>query len=319
MTTMAATTLWWLLALSYPLWVALGLVGWLGEPHIGVETAPAPDGQMVITRMHPGGAAWRSGAQLGDVLLEIDGVRANERSWNVSGDAGAEFLILKTDGTLISDSVKSYERSTGPTVVSLVLVSLAFAGTGSVIFLRSARSPEILTVSILFLVAATAFAVAPASAQAHPWAIYVAVISNVWSAALFFVYFSLLGDEREGGRSFAGFLRWGMLAWAASLTVLFSLSIAALPGLYEPVRWLAFAELGLGLLGGVSYLVLSYVGSDSPVMRERLKTMVFGISAAVAPFVILSVAPTLVGLSPLSGRNSRSWQRSSSPCPSHTP
>ena len=98
----AATLAWWLLALLYPVWVALAILAWLGEPRIAIDAVPAADGRMVITRIHPTGAVWRSGAQLGDVLLEIDGVARNERTWRLVRDSGTEFRIRATsDGHVI--------------------------------------------------------------------------------------------------------------------------------------------------------------------------------------------------------------------------
>ena len=287
---------WWLLAVSYPAWVALGLVGSLGETQLGFDAALAPDGRMVITSVRPGGAAWESHAKAGDELLEIDGVKVDQRRWFISGDSGTAFRVLTIDGNVLSGPAEEWELPTGPLVASFVFISFVFAATGAAIFLRSDRSTEILTVSSLFLVAA--FAVAPASARSHPWAVYVQGISLYWTTALFFVFFSLFSGQRRIGWSLSRFLRWGMVVWATALSALFSLSIAALPGIYGTVRGLAFVELAVGLLGGVVFLVISYLGNRSPVMRERLRIIVFGVVAAIVPFVVLSIVPSLADVSP---------------------
>ena len=54
----------------------------------------------------------------------------------------------------------------------------------------------------------------------------------------------------------------------------------------------------MGLLGGVAFLVAAYVRNESLVAREQLRVMVVGVSAAVAPFLVLSVAPSIVTLPP---------------------
>ena len=294
----AATLSWWLLAASYPLLLVLGIAGWFADPRIGLEAAPGPNGTMVITRLHPGGSAWDTGARVGDMLLEIDGVQVTEQTWELSGELGTEYTVLTEDGKLLSDSVESGAPATGQLVIILLIVSTVFAGTSSVIFWRSGRSNEALTVSVLFLVAAVAFVVSPAAARWLPWALHVELLALDWAAALFFIFLSLLVPAEGRARATLKTLRWGMAGWALALDVLNSLSITAFPGIYEAVKQIGFLELGVGLLGGVAFLVAAYVRNESLVAREQLRVMVVGVSAAVAPFLVLSVAPSIVTLPP---------------------
>ena len=87
---------WWLLAISYPAWITLGIIAWSGDTYIGVDVAPGPDQRMIITSIRPGGLVSESGAHVGDVLLEVDGVEINEQTWATRGSAGTRFLILDT-------------------------------------------------------------------------------------------------------------------------------------------------------------------------------------------------------------------------------
>ena len=67
-----------------------------------------------------------------------------------------------------------------------------------------------------------------------------------------------------------------------------------MPGVFHAVNQLRFIQYGVGLSGGVAYLVSSYLHSDSPVKSEQLRIMAFGITAAVLPFIVLNVAPNAI-------------------------
>ena len=287
MTAKAAVAVWWLLALSYPLWVALGVISWSGYTRIGVEGAPGADGRHVIEKMVPAGSAWLSGAHVGDVLFEIDGREVTQVRWEERGDSGREFRIQTTDGRIITHVFEGGYLSMGPFAVNSVIISLVFALTGFLIFFRSTHTSESLAASILFLTSATAFAVAPAGARALPWASYVLGSSILLSAGLFFILLSLMRGATRGRWPISRVLRWGMGAWLVAELVLYTLSITVLAEFYEAARQLGLLQMAVGLAGGIGFLVHSYLTTDSRVMKERLRIIVFGFTAGVVPFVIL--------------------------------
>ena len=293
----AAVVAWWLLAISFPGSVAFGILTWLDGPHIGVDAAPASDGGITVTAVHLGGEAWLSGAKVGDILLEIDGATVSEQRWKLKGDRGTQFRILRTsDGKSISGAVTT---SSAPAVIGLfsfLTISFAFASTSLFVFARSRHSAETLTLSVLFLTGATAFALGSSATDLRDLSLYVQRSSLLWSAALFFTFFSLVRHGPGDRWSIPQLSRWVMLVSALTLSILFWLSVAHVPEIYDWVRRLLFAHIGIGLLGGLSYhLVGSYLLGRSPVATERLRITVFGIAAAVLPFAILSVTPGAFG------------------------
>ena len=292
MTSRAAVAVWWFLPVTYPAWLVFGINGWFSTPHIGVHAEPDTTGRMVITEMFPGGAAWGAGASVGDILLQLDGVQVDERAWIARGDSGTEFRILTTpEGVVLIDSTERGRAAAVPVMVTLAIISLVFAVTGFFIFFRATHSPEVSVVSVLFLVSAIAFAVAPAGIRSQLWALVVARLSFPWSAALFFVFFSLLRYPPQDNRSIAGYLRWGMGFWALALNIFYLVGIVVVSDIHVGVRQVQSAQNAVGLLAGLALLVASYVDNDSPVVKEQLRIMAFGITAAVLPFVVLSILP----------------------------
>ena len=184
-------------------------------------------------------------------------------------------------------------------VTVLWATSIVFALASFFLFWRSNRSAEVLAASVLFFTAATAFAVAPAGARWIPWALHVLNVSIDWSASLFFVFFYLLWRGHKDGSQRLGGLAWAMAAWALAINILYSLDVTVLPEIHTVMVRASFAQIAVGLLGGIALLVSSYISTDSVPMRERLRIMGFGISLAVLPFVVLSVAPVAMGTSSL--------------------
>ncbi|MCH7802345.1 MAG: hypothetical protein IIC24_12515 [Chloroflexi bacterium] len=88
----------------------------------------------------------------------------------------------------------------------------------------------------------------------------------------------------------------GMAVWTLTLNILYLVSVQFLPGIFDAVRQVEFLQIGIGYLGGVIFLILAYFGSISPVEKEQIRIMVFGTVTTVIPFVLLSVAPGVVGL-----------------------
>jgi len=291
-----ATAVWWVLAITYPICLALAIIAWLGEPYIGVDASPTGDNEMVITWVQPGGAAWVAGAQVGDVLLEVDGTAVDQDTWQRTGDSGTAFSILTaSEGRLISDRIGTEWLFSGPLVTGLVSISLVFAVVSLCIFLRSIRSNEILVVCVLFLAGAIILSLSPAGARGSPLAMHVVALSIGWTSTLFFIYFSLL--YHPGNRywpTLGAVLRNSMVAWVLALDLMYVLSVTTFPGIYEGTKQVMFVQLAVGLMGGVALLFLTYVGTNSSVVREQLRIMVFGITAAVVPFVVLSLTPLML-------------------------
>jgi signal transduction histidine kinase len=293
-----ATATWWLLALAYPIWVVLGVVGWHGEPRIGVNAVPGTDGEVVVTKVYPGTPAFRAGVQAGDILVALDGVRVDEQSWRVKGDTGIEFSFIATrSGDVAPQLYRRDPQFNGALTGSFLTLSLVFAAVSFFIFARANRSNEILALSLFLIVSAIALAVAPATDRLHQWALHTEAIAVDWSAASFFVFFSLFHSRVKSRNGVGRILALAIVILTLTLDVLYAFTVAGMLAMYDWVRQLQFALLVIGYLGGVAYLVIIYLAGVPAVAREQVRIMALGIIAAVVPFAVLSIAPVAVGLS----------------------
>ena len=282
----------------YPISLAFGAIGWFNDGPIGLDVAPGPDGRMTITRVQPTTPAWDSGAKPGDILLEVDGLEINETNWRVIEGSGKDFRISSAaDGQVIFYSVEEERVLSGALILSLTVIGIVFALTSGLMFLRSNRSSEVLTLSILFLVVAISFAVVPAGARAHPWVQYVQLLGMCASAVLFFVFFSWVTPVGRAIWSLGKSLSWAFAITSLAIYLVYALSVAELTSIYNGARLLLMLQIGAGFIGGIIYLVASYWKESSPPGKEQLRIMVLGISIAILPFIILGWIPRAIGQS----------------------
>lgn len=287
------------LVIGYIATTSLSVVEWRREPHVGVEASPGPEGQMTITHVKPGGLAQDAGALIGDTLLEIDGVPIDEPYWQTRGDTGSN---LKLDLLRDTGSVVKYAeiKSLSDAYATILwIISLTFALTGFSIAWRTSGANHVAIAPILLLVGAISFAVAPASSHGTWWANLSTALSQQWAAALFFIFFALFPTENRGRLPGPGPLIYVVVAATVVLNVLYFLIF--LPGsilsiaFLQNLRPMHAVFLFTGFVGGLAYLVNSYLATTSPVLKEQLRIMSVGMVAAIAPFLVLAVVPLALG------------------------
>jgi signal transduction histidine kinase len=279
-----------------------GVVGWFEDPRLGVSVTPLPDGRMAITKVLPGGPVYRlSPAEVGDILIEIDGLAVTEDLINRRGTTGTSFVIAKLDTNGVRTGVFRGQQtppiSSTAVAVSLLIIGSVFALTSFFVFFRSARSPEILVLSLLLMTMASALVISPASARWFYWPSLVGPLIVVWAAALFVVFFFWFPLKRKSNRLMSAAVLYGMPIGALAISILFLLTFETDVDIYESVRRLAFFHLALGFLGGIAFLIAALVSASSAVNREQLRIMAVGISAGILPFILLTIVPQSLGLS----------------------
>lgn len=269
----------------------LAVVVWLGEPRLGVDVVFAQDGRAVVTWVRPGTPAWDTGVRVGDVLLAIDGTDITRRTWSVrGGDRGKEFRVLSVRG---GESLELSGRSPQPPnslIASLWAIGLVFAVTGFLVFFRSRRSPQVLTLALFLLVAAIVIVLAPATARSNILAQLAEAPLVHWMSVLFLFFFYIFARRRHW------LVPTMMSAIALLLNVLWMVGVLAVPEVFDMVRRLTFAYVGAAFLSGVALLAWTYLGARSPVTREQVRIMAVGTAAAVGPIIIFSVLPAAAGL-----------------------
>ena len=287
------------LVIAYIAMISLSVVEWRREPRVGVEASPSSEGHMTITYVMPGGVADAAGARIGDTLLEIDGVAIGEPDWQRRGDTGSSLKVGRPGDTGPVVKYAKIKSLSDAYAIILWIISLTFALTSFFIAWRTGGSDHVAIASILLMVGAIAFAVAPASTHGIWWANLSNAVSHQSAAALFFIFFAMFPTEIKGRLPSAGPLIYGMAAAAVVLHVLYFLIL--LPGSdlsiisLQVIRPIQGVFLAAGFLGGLAYLVNAYVASRSPVLKEQLRIMSAGMVAAIAPFMVLAVVPAAFG------------------------
>ena len=271
------------------------------EPHVGLEAGPGANGQMIISYVWPGSLAFSAGARIGDTLLEIDGVQVDEQVWSRRGDTGASVRIARATQTGPVVEYAQIRSISGLYATILGIISFIFAATSFLIAWRTSDSNAATVASILLLVGAIAFAAGVASSQRAWWAQSIAVGSHQWAAALFFIFFAVFPAAERGRLPNPRPLWYGVAAGAAVfsvLNVLISFPLLHLPiTVFQVSKPLRLVFLAAGFIGGLAYLVDSYLGTPSSVVKEQLRIMSVGITQAILPFLLFAVGPAVIGSS----------------------
>ncbi|MCH7736555.1 MAG: hypothetical protein IH872_04040 [Chloroflexi bacterium] len=257
---------------------------------------------MAITKILPGGPVYElSPAEVGDFLIEIDGLAVNEELIKSRGTTGTSFAIVKSDAggapTGVFHGQDEPPISSTAVAVSLFFIGSVFALTSFFVFSRSARSPEILVLSLFLITMASALVISPASAHWFHWPSLVGPLIGVWAATLFVIFFLMFPLKRRSNRLISAVVLYGMPIGALVITTLYLLAFETEAGVYDIARQLLFIYVALGFLGGIALLVTALFSTSSPVNREQLRITAVGISAGILPFIILTVVPQSLGMS----------------------
>ncbi|PKB71084.1 MAG: hypothetical protein BZY87_07485 [SAR202 cluster bacterium Io17-Chloro-G6] len=258
---------------------------------------------MEIVKIRPGGPIFtESAAEVGDILVEVDGRLVDEQLIKSRGDQGTFFVISTSDTHraptgIISGHDEPPISNTG-IAVSLFVIGAVFALTSFLVFFRPTRSVEILVLSLLLIVFAIGFVIAPAAARWFHWAMLAERLITAWVATLFIMFFFLFPFRRTYNRPISAAVLYGGPFGTLVISILYILAFEMESDIYLGLRPVAILQVATGLLGGLALLVAALVTTNSPVMKEQLRIMMFGIVAAILPFVLLTVVPQSVGGSP---------------------
>jgi len=135
----ASSVAWWILAISFPIAMGAGVLGWFDDPRLGVAVSPLPDGRMAITKILPGGPVYElSPAEVGDILIELDGLAVTEELINRRGTTGTSFAIAKLDTNGVRTGIFQAQDeppiSSTAVAVSLLIIGSVFALTSFLCF-----------------------------------------------------------------------------------------------------------------------------------------------------------------------------------------
>lgn len=243
-----------------------------------------PDGTLRVERVVPGGLLWTRGVAPGDKVIALDGRQPT--SEDAGRWTGTSLRVETSRGVAQFDALAlTAQHRTWP----LLALSPLFFLLGMLVYLRASGPAIGLSAYCLFASAAFALALAPGSMMDSP----VAVIGEWATLPIFsasFLLFFMTFPKRLGG----SLARTLVILLAALIALLAPLTVAW-PALYEPASLLRGVMLLLSLGAGTGLAVFAFVRSSEPDARRGLGVLGVSTIAAVLPFLLLNLAPDLLG------------------------
>jgi PAS domain S-box-containing protein len=271
----------------------------LNRTYIGVSLHLTDDG-WVVQSLDASGLGPQAGIKIGDMPVIINGQPADEflkvyeEQKQCLGVLITDITVNNSSGETISVSI---EDSYPPQqyineLIPYLIVCLIFWLTSYYVFLNKPRS----AISVLLLLCSLAFGLAiignVAGVVRIPGAMHLAIIATVIGPWLLFHFFLILPEERVG-------LCQKPYIYLIYLPAFITLILYPFFGFSngEPTMTFRYArsiELVLGFVAVIAVAIYNYVSAVSPKTRQQMKLLLYFCIAAVAPFLLLSLLPTLI-------------------------
>ena len=271
----------------------------LNKTYIGVLLQLTEDG-WVVQSLDSAGLGAQAGIETGDIPIIINGQPANdflqpyEKQKQCLGVTLTDLSVVSTTGQTISVTVKN---STPPLqyiteLIPYLIVCVIFWLTAYYVFFYKPRS----AIAILLLLCSLAFGLAiignVAGIVRIPGAVHLAVIATTLGPWFLLHFFLILPEERSS-------LRHNPYIFLIYLPAVITLLIYPIIGYAngEPTmgfRSIRSIELAVAFLAVIGVAIYNYVSAVSPRTRQQMKLLLYFCIAAVAPFLLLSILPSMI-------------------------
>jgi PAS domain S-box-containing protein len=271
----------------------------LNKTYIGVSFSLTDDA-WIIQSLDSSGLGAQAGIEIGDIPIMINGQPANEflqvyeHQKQCIGVLVTELSIINSSGQTISINT---EKST-PTkqyiteVIPYIIVCLIFWITAYYVFIKKPRSEIAISLFLCSLIFGLVMSGNVSSAVRIPFAVHIAVIAAAIGPWLLLHFFLILPEERRGLRK-RKYLY--LIYLPAVITLLLYPFIGYANG--EPTmgfRSIRAIELVVRFLAVMGMAIYNHVSAVSPRTRQQMKLLLYFCIAAVAPFLLLSLLPTMI-------------------------
>jgi len=257
------------------------------------------DTSFKVNTLSPGGPAEQAGVQLGDQILAINAHPVD--AWHLpvthwrAGDTITVTLVRRGEYLALPVKLEPLSATERWKILSPLIIAFSFWLTSTSMPGLARQSEQVRLFRALNLMGSAALASGSLSSSGLIWAIRLFVIlANMAAPLILHFHLTLPGMRLERGRRVI--LRTAYIIGA----------VTALPyALLGPRShwWQAgWSRLGLrvtlssALTGSLLWMGYSYVTTRSPGTRHRLRFVIFGTALGLAPFLLLSLFPDILGL-----------------------
>lgn len=289
-------------------------------PHDGVTWIDR-DAGVVAERVEPGGPAARAGLRRGDHLVGI----SLDGGYEFDGVDRASHVQLYLDKAGVGSPISfMIERRNPPGDVSraaadiaeliprpqrfwlgmyLALIGLVYLVIGLYVLIRQGRAQN---TRHFYLICLTAFVVHAYSftekLDSLDWAVFYADNLALLLLAPLFVHFCAIFPERRAVvekrpwiSAFIYLPAIFMMAVEVSIPTLIHPSAASGLRLRHLLDRAEMIQFSLGFMLGGALLVRTFVKAQTPVLRQQVKWVVWGLGLSIFPFTIFQLYSTILG------------------------
>jgi PAS domain S-box-containing protein len=271
----------------------------INKTYIGAAFSLTNEG-WIVQSVDSSGIAGQSGISVGDIPTDINGQKAEnflkdfEQVGQCVGLSVIELTVITTTNQTISVTTDNSTPSSQLLVEtsSFFLFCLIFWITAFYVFLKKPDSTVAILLFICSLVFGMALSANIAGLRLIPLSAHISVISMVIGPWLLLHFFLVLPEERAN-------LRTNPIIYLIYLPALITLILYPFIGFtnQEPepfFRTIRSFELAIGFLAVIGIAVYNYISAVSPKTRQQMKLLLYFCIAAVAPFLILSILPSII-------------------------
>ena len=251
-----------------------------------VITVEATDQEQIVVDVFPNGQAWNVGLREGDVYPV---------GRDLHGELSGNFAALGSPGIDAERLARENPMSLSQAAI-LWAVGLFMVGNGLAVWLRSrARDGASYYLSFV-LMTGIALAVAPATSFGQAWALAVVAILMPIVGLTFLALFATFPVSRSHRRLVR--LSIGtQLSLAALVWIAYAVSVVGPSEAYVIAQRLGLLALVFPFILGMGMAIKTLVRPPDARVGEQMRIIAVGVTAAVLPFTLLSITPSLVGVS----------------------
>jgi two-component system sensor histidine kinase ComP len=179
-------------------------------------------------------------------------------------------------------------------IASFLFVCIIFWITAYYVFLKKPDNTAAILLFLCSLVFGIAISANAAGLRMIPTTSHLAVISSVIGPWLLLHFFIVLPEERAQLRHNPNPLIY-LIYLPASITLILYPIVGYAEEQSEPLfRYIRLIEYGLGFLAVIGVAIFNYVSTLSPRTRQQMKILLIFCIAAISPFLLLSILPSII-------------------------